>query len=301
MGEIRGTKIGWIGTGVMGYSMCSHLLAAGCSARVYNRTRTRAEGLRDLGAVLVDNPAQAAAEADFVFTIVGHPHDVREVYFGDNGILTSIREGALAVDCTTSEPSLAREISRALSGKKAGALDAPVSGGDSGAKNATLSVMVGGEEKDFARVLPFLEVMGKKIVHQGKAGAGQHAKLCNQIVVAGNMIGLCESLLYAYRAGLDPWTVLTSVTGGAANSWALENLGPRILHRDFNPGFFVEHFVKDMGIALKEAERLDLALPGLSLVHQLYLALRAQGSGRLGTQALYLALERLSESRPENL
>jgi 3-hydroxyisobutyrate dehydrogenase len=216
------------------------------------------------------------------------------VFLGPKGVLTAARPGLALVDMTTSEPSLAREIHETAKAKGVASLDAPVSGGDVGAKNAALSIMVGGEADVVEALRPLLECMGKAIVHQGPAGSGQHTKMVNQILIASNMVGVCEALLYGWKAGLDLKTVLQSVGGGAAASWSLNNLGPRIIGRDFEPGFFVEHFIKDMGIALDEAKRMNLALPGLALANQLYLALQAQGFGRKGTQALYLALESLS-------
>jgi len=289
------TRLGWIGTGVMGRSMCGHLLAAGYGVAVYSRTRERGEPLLAAGAEWAESPAAAAADADVVFTMVGFPADVREVVLGGDGTLSTARPGTVLVDMTTSEPSLAREIAEAAEAKGVASIDAPVSGGDVGARNATLSIMVGGDEATVARVRPLFELLGKTIVHQGDAGAGQHTKMVNQILIATGMIGVCEALLYAYRAGLDLEEVLASVGGGAAGSWSLTNYAPRMLKGDFEPGFFVEHFIKDMEIALAEARRFDLALPGLALAHELYLALRAQGGGRKGTQALILALARLSD------
>jgi 3-hydroxyisobutyrate dehydrogenase len=288
------TRIGWIGTGVMGRWMCQHLMTKGYAATVYNRTKERAQPLLDAGATWADTPADVARRSDVVFAIVGFPKDVREVFLGSNGVLTTARPGSALVDMTTSEPSLAREIHEAAKAKGVASLDAPVSGGDVGAKNAALSIMVGGEADVVEALRPLLECMGKAIVHQGPAGSGQHTKMVNQILIASNMVGVCEALLYGWKAGLDLKTVLQSVGGGAAASWSLNNLGPRIIGRDFEPGFFVEHFIKDMGIALDEAKRMNLALPGLALANQLYLALQAQGFGRKGTQALYLALESLS-------
>ena len=288
------TALGWIGTGIMGRSMCGHLLAKGYPVTVYSRTKARAAGLVDQGARWADSPEQVAAAADIVFTMVGFPADVRDVYFGDAGVLRSLRAGAVAVDMTTTEPSLAIEIAAAASAKRAAAVDAPVSGGDVGARNATLSIMVGGDADAVARVTPLFEIMGKNIVHQGGPGAGQHTKMCNQIVIAGTMIGVCESLLYGTRAGLNLETMLGSIRSGAAGCWTLENLAPRVLKRNFDPGFVVEHFIKDMGIALAEAGRMKLSMPGLALVHQLYVAVEAQGHGRKGTHALMLALEHLN-------
>jgi 3-hydroxyisobutyrate dehydrogenase len=288
------TRVGWIGTGVMGQSMCRHLLAKGYAATVYNRTREKAKPLLDAGAAWADTPRAVAERSDVVFAIVGFPKDVREVFLDKEGALAGSRPETVLVDMTTSEPSLAREIYEAAKAKGVHSLDAPVSGGDVGARNAALSIMVGGDAAALEAVRPLLECMGKTIVHQGPAGAGQHTKLVNQILIAGNMVGVCEALLYGYKAGLDLSTVLQSVGGGAAGSWSLSNLGPRILKRDFEPGFFAEHFLKDMGIALDEARRMNLSLPGLALANQLYLAVQAQGYGRKGTQALMLALESLS-------
>jgi 3-hydroxyisobutyrate dehydrogenase len=288
------TRIGWIGTGVMGRWMCQHLINGGYSATVYNRTRERTQLLLDLGAGWADTPRAVAERSDVVFAIVGFPPDVREVFLGSEGALAGSRSGTVLVDMTTSEPSLAREIEAAARSKGVGSVDAPVSGGDVGARNAALSIMVGGETEVIDAIRPLLECMGKTIVHQGGPGAGQHTKMVNQILIASNMIGVCEALLYGHKAGLDLNTVLQSVGSGAAGSWSLNNLGPRIIQRNFEPGFFVEHFIKDMGIALKEAEAMRLCLPGLALAKQLYEAVRAQGYGRKGTHALMLALEALA-------
>jgi len=288
------TRVGWIGAGVMGSSMLGHLLDGGYPATVYTRTLQRAEPLVERGAVWADSPAAVAAVSDVTFTIVGFPSDVREVVLGPEGTLSAARPGSVLVDMTTSEPSLAREIHDAAGEKGVGSIDAPVSGGDIGARNAALSIMVGGDEAAVERVRPLFELMGKTIVHQGPAGAGQHTKMVNQTLIATGMIGVCEALLYAYKAGLDPERVLESVGGGAAGSWSLTNYAPRMLKGDFAPGFLVDHFLKDMEIALAEARRMNLALPGLALAHELYLALRAQGGGRNGTQALLLALAKLS-------
>lgn len=288
------TRVGWVGTGVMGRWMCQHLMTKGYSATVYNRSRDKTKPLLDAGAVWAETPRAVAERSDVVFAIVGFPPDVREVFLGAEGALAGCRPGCVLVDMTTSEPSLAGEIHRAAQAKRVGSVDAPVSGGDVGAKNAALSIMVGGDAEVVEAVRPLLECMGKTIVHQGGAGAGQHTKMVNQILIASNMIGVCEALLYGYKAGLDLKTVLQSVGGGAAASWSLNNLGPRIIDRNFEPGFFVEHFIKDMGIALDEAKRMNLSLPGLASANQLYLAVKAQGWGRKGTHALMLALEQLS-------
>jgi 3-hydroxyisobutyrate dehydrogenase len=288
------TRVGWIGTGVMGLSMCGHLMSKGYRATVYNRTKDKAKPLLDQGAIWAATPRTVAEQSDVIFAIVGFPKDVREVFLGADGALAGCRPGCILVDMTTSEPSLAVEIYEAARKKNVASIDAPVSGGDVGAKNATLSIMVGGDADAVEAVRPLFDCMGKTVIHQGPAGAGQHTKMVNQILVASGMIGVCEAMLYAYQSGLDPTTVLQSVTTGAATSWALQNLGPRIIARNFEPGFYVEHFIKDMGIALNEAQRMGIALPGLALVHQLYIALKAQGYGRKGTQALMLALEHIS-------
>jgi len=288
------TRIGWIGTGVMGSSMCGHLLTAGYSATVYNRTAAKAKPLADRGAKVAGSPREVAEASDVVFTIVGYPRDVREVTLGPDGTLAGARPGAVLVDMTTSEPALAREIFEAAKAKSVHAVDAPVSGGDVGAREARLSIMIGGEPEPVAALKPLFEAMGKTIVHQGPAGAGQHTKMVNQILIATNMIGVCEALLYGAKAGLDPETVLRSVGTGAAGSWSLNNLGPRMIAGNFEPGFYVEHFLKDMGIALAESRRMNLALPGLALAEQLYRAVEAQGLGRKGTHALLPILARLS-------
>lgn len=288
------TRVGWVGAGVMGRSMCGHVLAKGHPVTVHTRTKDKAAALLERGAVWADSPRAVAEAADVVFTIVGFPPDVREVYLGERGLLAGARPGAVLVDMTTTEPTLAREIYDAARAKRIATVDAPVSGGDVGARNATLSIMVGGDRPVVEPLMPLFETMGKSIVYQGGPGAGQHTKMCNQIVIAGTMIGMCESLLYGYKAGLDLETMLQSIRGGAAGCWSLDNYAPRILKRNFDPGFFVEHFIKDMKIALDEAGRMGLSLPGLALAHQLYLAVRAQGHGRCGTQALMLGLETLS-------
>jgi 3-hydroxyisobutyrate dehydrogenase len=290
------TKIGWIGTGVMGRWMCEHVMNAGFSATVYNRTKAKAQPLLDKGATWVDSPKAVAENSDVIFSIVGFPNDVRETHLGANGTLAGARAGSVLVDMTTTEPSLAKEIYEQAKAQGVFSVDAPVSGGDVGAREARLSIMVGGDKEVVDALRPLFEAMGKNIVYQGGAGAGQHAKMCNQIIIAGTMIGMCECLLYGYKAGLNLETMLACIARGAAQCWALDNLAPRILKRNFDPGFFVEHFIKDMGIALDEAKRMGLSLPGLALVHQLYLAVQAQGHGRKGTHALMLALEQMSQT-----
>jgi 3-hydroxyisobutyrate dehydrogenase len=288
------TRIGWIGTGVMGASMCSHLIDAGFSATVYNRSRGKAEGLLAKGAHWADAPRAVAEVSDVVISIVGFPADVREVVLGDDGALAGSKAGNVLVDMTTSEPSLAIEIAERARGRGVFSIDAPVSGGDVGAREARLSIMIGGDKQAVDALESIWQAMGKTIVHQGGPGAGQHTKMVNQTLIASNMVGVCEALLYAYKAGLDLNTVMESVASGAAGSWSLSNLGPRIIANNFDPGFFVEHFLKDMAIALSEARRMGIALPGLALAEQLYSALKAQGHGRDGTHALELALSSLS-------
>ena len=286
--------IGWIGVGVMGRWMCQHLLDAGYEAVVHSRTKERAAPLLEAGARWAETPAQVAAQSDILFTMVGFPADVREVILGGSGVLEGAKAGAILVDMTTTSPSLAVEIHEKARQMGVSSIDAPVSGGDVGAREARLSIMIGGEEEAVARVMPLFERMGKAITHQGGAGAGQHTKMCNQITIAGTMIGVCEALLYGKRAGLDLEKMLSAISKGAAGCWTLDNLAPRILKRNFEPGFFVEHFIKDMRIALEEAQRMQIALPGLALVQQLYTATMAQGYGRKGTHALMLALEAMA-------
>lgn len=288
------TRIGWIGTGVMGTSMCGHLLAKGFAATVYNRTKEKAQPLIDKGAAWADTPKAVAEKSDVVFAIVGFPKDVRAVFLGADGALAGSRAGTVLVDMTTSEPSLAVEIAEASRAKGVFSVDAPVSGGDIGAKEARLSIMIGGDKAVVEALQPCWEAMGKTIVHQGPAGAGQHTKMVNQVLISTMMIGVCEALLYGYKSGLNLETVMKSVSTGAAGSWSLSNLAPRIMANNFDPGFFVEHFIKDMGIALAESRRMGLSMPGLALAEQLYQSVKAQGWGRNGTHALMLALAEMS-------
>lgn len=289
--------IGWIGTGVMGRWMCQHLIDKGYSAVVYNRTRYKAQPLLDAGASWARSPAEVAEQSDIIFTIIGYPKDVEDVYFGEHGLIQALRQGAIVIDMTTTKPSLAVAIDKACREKGCHAIDAPVSGGDVGAREARLAIMAGGEKEFFDALKPLFEAMGKNIVYEGSAGTGQHTKMCNQITIAGTMIGVCEALLYGYKAGLDMNTLISTISKGAAGCWTLDNLAPRIIDNDFAPGFFVDHFIKDMGIALEEARSMGIALPGLSLVHQLYLAVQASGHGKDGTQALIQALDRLSDAK----
>jgi 3-hydroxyisobutyrate dehydrogenase len=288
------TRIGWVGTGVMGTSMCGHLLRRGYKVTLSTRTRSRAEALLAEGAVWAETPSEVADSSDVLFTMVGFPADVREVILGETGALAGARPGTILVDMTTSEPSLAVEIAETAASQHVHVLDAPVSGGDVGARNGTLSIMVGGPVDVFEAIRPCFETMGSTIVRQGNHGAGQHTKMVNQILIASTMVAMAEGLVYAYRVGLDVEQVLASVSSGAAGSWSLSNLAPRVVAGNFAPGFFVDHLVKDLGIALAEAKRAKLALPGLALANQLYIALQAQDRGRDGTQALVRALTSLS-------
>ena len=287
-------RVAWIGLGVMGRSMAGHVLDAGHDLVAHTRTPATADDLVARGARWADTPADAAAGVDVVAVMVGHPNDVRDVVLGARGALDAMEPGSLLVDFTTSEPSLAIEIEQTATDRGIGALDAPVSGGDVGARDATLSIMVGGTDAAFGRAEPLLELLGTTVVHQGPAGAGQRTKLVNQILVAGTMVGMSEALLYAREVGLDAEQVLASVGGGAAASWALQNLAPRVIDGDLAPGFYVEHFVKDLGIAVRDADARGLDLPGLSLARRLYTELEAQGGARLGTQALVAALASLN-------
>jgi 3-hydroxyisobutyrate dehydrogenase len=288
------TRVGWIGTGVMGRSMCGHVLAASYSVTVFNRTKAKAAELIARGAQWADSPRDVAAASDVVFSIVGFPEDVREVILGDAGALTGAKSGCILVDMTTSRPSLAVEIAEAAANRGVRSIDAPVSGGDVGARNATLSIMIGGDADATTALEPLWKVMGSKWVRQGGPGAGQHTKMVNQILIASGMIGVCEGLLYGYKAGLNLEQVLESVASGAAGSWSLSNYGPRMMAGNFDPGFFVEHFLKDMAIALEEARRMDLQLPGLELAERLYREVADQGMHRHGTHSLMLALAKLS-------
>jgi 3-hydroxyisobutyrate dehydrogenase len=277
--------IGFIGLGIMGQSMAGHLLAGGFGLNVYNRTKSKADGLVSRGATWFDKPGEVAAHSDLVITIVGFPRDVEEVYFGPQGIIAHAKN-AILVDMTTSSPSLARDIAQEAAKKGLGALDAPVSGGDVGARDAKLTIMVGGSQEVFDQALPVLRLMGTSIILQGGAGMGQHTKMCNQIVIASNIMGVAEGLAYAKKVGLDPSTVLQSIGGGAASGFQLNVLGTRMIAGDYAPGFYIEHFIKDLTIALAEAKKLDLDLPGLSQAKKLYDQMVAKGLGRDGTQGL---------------
>lgn len=287
-------KIAWIGTGVMGQAMAANLLSAGHTLTVCSKTKEKAQSLISRGAIWADSPAEAAHGTEVACSMVGYPKDVEEVLLGPNGALQSMSPQSICIDFTTSSPSLAKKIFEEAEKRGIAALDAPVSGGDIGAREGKLSIMVGGETEAFERALPILKCLGKTIVLQGGRSSGQHAKMVNQIMIAGTMMGMCEGLLYARKAGLNPETVLASISSGAAASWSLANLYPRILKEDFGPGFYVEHFVKDLQIALSEAKRMKLNLPALALAEKLYEQLKNNGSARLGTQALIKQLEKLN-------
>lgn len=279
-------RIGWVGLGVMGQAMARRILDQGYPLTLFTRTAAKAQHLLDQGASWAQSPRQVAECCDIVLTMVGFPSDVTEIYFGAKGIAKSQRPGQLWIDMTTSQPDLAREIAAAAQSIGCDAIDAPVSGGDVGATNGTLSIMIGGDPQVVDQVMPLLQIMGQTRVHQGPAGAGQHTKMCNQIAIASNMLGVCESLAYARAAGLDPDTVLQSISSGAAGSWSMSNLVPRMIQGDLKPGFYVKHFIKDLGIALDSAKKLELELPGLKLAEAMYQKLAHAGDDDLGTQAL---------------
>lgn len=281
------TVIGFIGTGVMGKSMARHLLNAGFPLVVYTRTKEKAAELVEAGAKWAENAKEVAKRANVVFTIVGYPSDVEEIYLGENGLVKNGKEGSYYIDMTTSSPTLALKISDEAKKYGIHTIDAPVSGGDIGARDAKLSIMVGGEKEAFDKILPLLQKLGNNIVYQGKAGSGQHTKMSNQIVIASTMIGVTEAIIYAEKAGLAPDNVLKSISTGAAGSWSLSNLVPRMLKGDFEPGFYIKHFIKDMRIALEEAEKMDMDAPGLALARSLYSELAEKGEENSGTQAIY--------------
>jgi 3-hydroxyisobutyrate dehydrogenase len=284
--------LGFIGTGVMGRSMALNLMKAGYRVLVYNRTRSKAEDLIKQGALWKDTVADVAKEANVIITMVGYPRDVEEVYLDEKGIINNAKPGSYLIDMTTSSPMLAKRIYNAAKDKGLYALDAPVSGGDIGAREARLSIMVGGDPETFEAVKPIFEAMGKNIVLQGGPGAGQYTKMCNQIAIASGMIGVSEAIAYAKKAGLDPVTVLKSIESGAAGSWSLSNLAPRMIKGDFTPGFYIKHFIKDMKIALESAKEMGLKMPGLELAFSLYENLAAEGEENSGTQALFKLYDR---------
>ncbi len=284
--------IGFIGLGVMGAPMAGHIRASGERLLIYTRTKSKARLVLDTGAEWRDSPKQIAEECDVVFTMVGYPKDVEEIYFGPDGLIENAKPGTIFVDFTTSRPDLAVKIYESAKARGLSAIDAPVSGGDIGAKNATLTIMVGGDEETFQKVKPLLETVGKTVILQGGPGAGQHTKMANQIAVAGNLLGTVEALIYAKNAGLDPKHVLLSIANGAAQSWQLSNNAPRMLERNFDPGFYIKHFLKDLRIALDSAHAMHIELPMLALSEKLFAKMVNEGMGELGTQAIYLLYER---------
>lgn len=279
-------SIAFIGTGVMGKSIVEHLMNATYDVTVYTRTKEKAQSLIDAGAKWAATPAEAAQDKDIIFTMVGYPQDVEEVVVGEQGVLQTAKAGAVLIDMTTSEPTLAQKIYEKAQQQGISALDAPVSGGDLGAKNGTLSIMVGGDEATFTAVYDVLKVFGDNVIYQGQAGAGQHTKMCNQIAIASGMIGVSEAMAYGLAAGLTMDKVLQSITTGAAGSWGLTNLAPRMIKGDYEAGFYIKHIVKDMGIALRECAQMNITLPGLALANDMYTKLVAAGYGEEGTQAL---------------
>lgn len=286
------TIVGLVGTGVMGKSMAAHFIQAGYEVHIYNRTKSKAQDLLDQGAHWQDSPGLLAQQCDVIITMVGFPKDVEEIYLGENGILSNTKPGKYVIDMTTSSPMLAKQIYEKALAQQVFSLDAPVSGGDIGAKEARLSIMVGGSREAFDAMQPLFEKIGTNIVYQGDAGAGQHTKMCNQIAIASNMMGVVEALVYAKKSGLDPSTVLKSIESGAAGSWSLSNLAPRIIAGNFAPGFYVKHFIKDMKIALQSAEEMKVELPGLTLAKSLYEQLAASGEQDSGTQALFKIIDK---------
>jgi len=279
----------------MGKSMCGHLLKKGFNLNVYNRTKSKTEELLNLGAKYLELD-EMAKTCDVIFLMVGYPRDVEEIVLNkEKGILWKMKKDSYLIDHTTSSPSLSAQIYKEGLSLSVKCYDAPVSGGDIGAKNGTLVVMAGGDSGNFDNVKPIMESYSSKISLMGTAGMGQHTKMANQIIIASTMVGVVEGLLYAYKAGLDQNAVINLLGGGAASSFSLNSYGPRILKRDFEPGFYVEHFVKDMEIALNEAKRMELDLKGLELALSFYKIMINDGLGKKGTQGLYIALEKLNK------
>lgn len=291
---MKDKKIGFIGTGLMGFPMAKHLMNAGFKLNIYNRSQDKATELIAAGAQWCDNPIALASKSDIIITMIGTPADVENCYFGEIGIFKGVRAGSILIDMTTTKPSLAIRISEYAKPLGIDFIDAPVSGGQLGAINAELSIMIGGEEAVVDKIQQLFEILGKNIVYQGAVGSGQHVKMCNQITIAGTLIGVCEALIYGKKAGLDMEKMLSSISKGAAGCWSLDVLAQKLIKADYSPGFTVANFLKDLNIALEEAEHLKLSLPGLALAKQLYMTVVAMGKENLGNQALYLALEKLS-------
>ena len=285
-------KVGFVGTGVMGKSIVNHLLSAGHEVSIYTRTKEKAQELLDIGATWEESPGDVAAQVDVVFTMVGYPSDVEAVYYGDSGIFENGKSDLIVIDLTTSTPTLAIELYNKALAIGMSSLDAPVSGGDVGAKSGVLSIMVGGDKEVFDKIQPMFSAFGENVVYQGKAGAGQHTKMANQIAIASSMIAACEAITYAKEAKLDPEMVLKSITTGAAGSWSLTNLAPRMLNGDYEAGFYMKHFIKDMGIALEESRKMSITLPGLEMAYSMYKNLEERGFENEGTQSLIKAYDK---------
>lgn len=292
--DLQQKSIGWIGTGVMGESMCSHIMKLAKETYVYNRTKSKAQSLIDKGAIWCESVEEVAQRADIIFTIIGYPKDVEETYLGEKGLINSVKKGTILVDMTTSSPTLAREIYNTAKERGIQVLDAPVTGGDIGAKNGTLVIMVGGEEEIFEEVKPYFNEMGSVVSFMGEeSGLGQHTKLANQIGIAGSIIGTCEALLYAAKTGIDLELFIETIKGGSAGSWQLTNMGPRIVKKNFEPGFYIKHFIKDMKLALEECEKINLKLQGLELVYSIYEKVKDTKEEELGIQGLYKILQKI--------
>lgn len=287
-------EVGWIGLGVMGASMAGHLVKQGCSLLVHSRTRSKAAQLIEMGAEWIDSPSEVAGNVDYLFTMLGYPEDVEEVYFGRAGIFSNLSRGTTLIDMTTSTPELSQKISVYASERGCFSLDAPVSGGDIGAREARLAIMCGGNQQAYDKTLPLFQIMGKTINYFGESGSGQRTKMSNQILIASTMIGTVESLLYAEKANLDLNQVIEMIGQGAAGCWSLNHLGPRMLNQDWEPGFYVKHFVKDMGIALNDAKKMGIRLQGLELAHQFYKKVSQSGYEEQGTQVLLKVLKDLN-------
>lgn len=289
---IKKAHVGFVGTGVMGKSIVKHLMNGGHEVTIYTRTKEKAEDLLELGAKWAETPGEVSSQVDIIFTMVGYPSDVVEVYNSANGIFENGKEGLVVVDLTTSTPTLAIDLYNKAKALGMSSLDAPVSGGDVGAKSGKLSIMVGGDKEVFHQLYPLFDLFGEHIIYQGNAGAGQHTKMANQIAIASTMIAACEAITYAQKAKLDPEMVLKSITKGAAGSWSLTNLAPRMLKDDFEAGFYMKHFIKDMGIALDESKKMNLTLPGLEMAYEMYQSLAQQGFENEGTQSLIKAYKK---------
>jgi 3-hydroxyisobutyrate dehydrogenase len=287
-------KIGWIGTGVMGKSMCKHLLKSGYNLSVFNRTEEKATELIGLGAAKL-NPSQMAKSCDVIFMMLGYPRDVEAIALGREGLINNMKPGSFLIDHTTSSPGLAEEIFKESEKRGVNSYDAPVSGGDIGAREGRLITMVGGDKEKMSTVDGIMKTYSSKVMFMGSAGKGQHTKMSNQIIIASTMIGVIEGLIYGKRVGLNMEDLVQLLGSGGAGSFSWNVYAPRILKQDFEPGFYVEHFVKDLEIALKECEKMNIQLKGLELAHSFYRMMVDEGMGRKGTQGLYLVIEKLNK------